>query len=350
MNLRERSKTERCRETEYGRRLSLLEDLETLFVKFDIRDQDEITKHDFSFKAKRIKSSKQAIASYNPNRSDLRREILKECHDSKWAGHPGITRTLALVEGVGTFYRPRLGDYVLDEMLVKADELYCQQDNIEQKKLGGLLEPLSTPKVTMEGAFPWTLYIFLPRSPEEGGSIIVVVDRFLKYGTFIAAPPDVMADDTAKLFFKNVVKQTEMVNASIRCSNLYLRHYVSANKHDWAKLLDVPQLSYNMQQSKATGKSPFELVTGSQPLTPNALSASYEGNEEVDEKRRHVEFKVGDQVMVNLLPQQFKSLRKVHTGLIRRYEGPFPVIGRIGKWNSNEIEEREGLEALGKCP
>nr|GFD36558.1 hypothetical protein CTI12_AA187700 [Tanacetum cinerariifolium] len=47
--------------------------------------------------------------------------------------------------------------------------------------------------------------------------------------------------------------------------------------------------------------------------------------------RRHVEFEVGDQVMVKLLPQQFKSLRKVHKGLIRRYEGPFPVIGCVGK-------------------
>ncbi|GJS75060.1 hypothetical protein Tco_0724941, partial [Tanacetum coccineum] len=50
-----------------------------------------------------------------------------------------------------------------------------------------------------------------------------------------------------------------------------------------------------------------------------------------DAKRRHVEFEVGDQVMVKLLPQQFKSLRKVHKGLIRRYEGPFLMIGRVGK-------------------
>nr|GEX08797.1 hypothetical protein CTI12_AA187700 [Tanacetum cinerariifolium] len=35
-----------------------------------------------------------------------------------------------------------------------------------------------------------------------------------------------------------------------------------------------------------------------------------------DKRRRHVEFEVGDQVMVKLLPQQFKSLRKVHKGLI----------------------------------
>ncbi|GJY19123.1 reverse transcriptase [Tanacetum coccineum] len=96
-----------------------------------------------------------------------------------------------------------------------------------------------------------------------------------------------------------------------------------------------------------------------QPLTPNGLTTSYEGSSPTayktmkewheqadlarvsldkaakkikkwaDEKRRHVEFEVRDQVMVKLLPQQFKSLRKVHKGLIRRYEGPFLVIGRV---------------------
>ncbi|GKD35694.1 putative nucleotidyltransferase, ribonuclease H [Tanacetum coccineum] len=90
-----------------------------------------------------------------------------------------------------------------------------------------------------------------------------------------------------------------------------------------------------MQRSEATGKIPFELVTGRQLVTPNALAASYEGNSLASYKtikeRRHVEFEVRDQVMVKLLSQQFKSPRKVHKGLIRRYEGPFSVIGRVGK-------------------
>ena len=51
-----------------------------------------------------------------------------------------------------------------------------------------------------------------------------------------------------------------------------------------------------------------------------------DGHETPTENSRHIEFDVGDQVMVKLVLQQFKSLGKVHKGLIRRYEGLFPVI------------------------
>ncbi|GJW46557.1 putative nucleotidyltransferase, ribonuclease H [Tanacetum coccineum] len=164
--------------------------------------------------------------------------------------------------------------------------------------------------------------------------------------------------------------QTERVNALLE---LYLRHYVSANQPDWAKLLDVAQFSYNMQRSKATGKSPFELVTGRQPLTPNALAASYEGSSPAsyktmkewheqadlaresldkaankmkkweDAKRRHVEFEVRDQVMVKLLPQQFKSLRKVHKGLIRRRLSG--NLWKVGEGLGSSWKPLEDLEA-----
>lgn len=153
--------------------------------------------------------------------------------------------------------------------------------------------------------------------------------------------------------------QTERVNALLEC---YLRHFVSANQKDWAKLMDIAQFSYNLQRSEATGRSPFELATGQQPLTPHMLSTSIEGGkcpgaykmakswEEqadlarsclnkaqrrmkkwADKRRRSQEFKVGDQVFVKILPQQLKAYRGIHNGLVRRYEGPFPVIAKVGK-------------------
>ncbi|KAG8366130.1 hypothetical protein BUALT_Bualt17G0043800 [Buddleja alternifolia] len=50
---------------------------------------------------------------------------------------------------------------------------------------------------------------------------------------------------------------------------------MSANEHDWARLLNVAQFSYNLQRSEATRKSPFELGTGQQPLIPHTLSISF---------------------------------------------------------------------------
>ncbi|KAL6130205.1 hypothetical protein ACLB2K_068586 [Fragaria x ananassa] len=49
-----------------------------------------------------------------------------------------------------------------------------------------------------------------------------------------------------------------------------------------------------------------------------------------DKNRRYVEFKEGDLVLVKLLPQQFKCLRKVHKGLVHKYEEPFEIIKCIG--------------------
>ncbi|RVW20599.1 Retrovirus-related Pol polyprotein from transposon 17.6 [Vitis vinifera] len=157
------------------------------------------------------------------------------------------------------------------------------KNKVEQRQPRGLLEPLPIAKrpwdsVTMD------FIIGLPKS-EDSGSIIVVVDRFSKYATFIAAPTDCTAEETTRLFLKHVVKywglpkfiingQTERVNALLE---LYLRHFVSANQKDWAKLLNIAQFSYNLQRSEATNKSPFELATGQQPLTSHTLMIGYTG-------------------------------------------------------------------------
>ncbi|KAM1508653.1 hypothetical protein ACFX10_017925 [Malus domestica] len=332
---------------------------------------------------------------YVPKWGSLRKEILKECHDSMWAGHPGTHRTLALVSDA--YYWPQMRDDV--DSYVKTC-LVCQQDKVEQKQPGGLLEPLPTPSRPWE-CLTMDFITHLPKS-DGCGSIFVVVDRFTKYATFIPAPVECTAEVAARLFLKHVVKywgvprsivsdrdarftgrfwkelfkllgskldfstafhpqtdgQTERVNALLET---YLRHYVSANQRDWAKLLDVAQFSYNLQRSESTGKSPFELAIGQQPLTPNTVVTGYTGNSPAafktakewqlahelarahlekaskkmkkwaDRKRRNVEFQTGDQVFVKLNASQHKSTRGLHKSLLRKYEGPFPIIKKVGK-------------------
>ncbi|KAF2281630.1 hypothetical protein GH714_043934 [Hevea brasiliensis] len=128
-----------------------------------------------------------------PRWGNLRKELLKECHDSMWAGHPGMQRTMALISR--SYYWPRMEEDV--EGYVRTC-LVCQQDKVEQRQPAGLLEPLPTPErpwdsVTMD------FISALPKS-DGCGSIMVVVDRLSKYGTFIAAPRDCTADEAARCF------------------------------------------------------------------------------------------------------------------------------------------------------
>ena len=58
-------------------------------------------------------------------------------YDTKWAGHLGEERTLALV--ARSFHWPKMKEDV--QAYVKTCYV-CQVDKIEQKKEGGLLQPL----------------------------------------------------------------------------------------------------------------------------------------------------------------------------------------------------------------
>ena len=44
-----------------------------------------------------------------------------------------------------------------------------------------------------------------------------------------------------------------------------------------------------------------------------------------------MEYQIGDLVFIKILPSQHKFTRPLHNGLVRRYEGPFPIIKKVGK-------------------
>lgn len=159
-------------------------------------------------------------------------------------------------------------------------------------------------------------------------------------------------------FHRQTDGQTKRVNALLEC---YLRHFVSSHQKDWAKVLDVAQFSYNLQRSEATGRTSFKLATGQQPQTPHSLLAAFKGKslgayhlakgfEEqmdaakshlakaakqmkkfADRTRRPTNYKVGDLVLVKFNPRQFKALRGVNPNLVRKYEGPFRILAKVGK-------------------
>ena len=79
-----------------------------------------------------------------------------------------------------------------------------QQDKVEQRQSGGLLEPLPIEECPWESM---TMYFITSLPKSDGfGTIMVVVERFSKYATLMLATANFTANKSSRLFFKNVVK------------------------------------------------------------------------------------------------------------------------------------------------
>ena len=241
----------------------------------------------------------------------IHRELLKETHDPQWAEHPGKERMYALLSR--SYYWPKME---LDNELYVKTCLVCQQDKGLTQREASLLQPLPIPKS------PWIFVSmdFITGMPKVKamGSIFVVVDRFLKYAMFMAAPSTCTAEVVVDLFYKNVVKyfglpkdivsdrdsrftdrfwtvlfgllgsklkfstanrpqidgQTERINAVLE---YYLRQYVTTSQKNWLDLLDSAQFAYNMHKSSSIEMSPFEVAMGQQPLTPHEIAKQHSG-------------------------------------------------------------------------
>ena len=136
---------------------------------------------------------------YVPKAGDLRKMLLRECHDTMWAGHPGWQRTHALLKQ--GYYWPQMRDDV--EGYTRTC-LICQQDKVERRKTPGLLEPLPVPSRPWESV-SLDFITSLPKTGDLTG-ILVIIDRFSKYATFVPVSKYCSAEETARLFFRNVVK------------------------------------------------------------------------------------------------------------------------------------------------
>ncbi|CDJ64729.1 hypothetical protein ENH_00079100 [Eimeria necatrix] len=148
--------------------------------------------------------------------------------------------------------------------------------------------------------------------------------------------------------------QTERVNCTLE---QMLRTYIISDECEWERLLPALELAYNTTSHSSTELSPFEVMTGENPLTAadldivgtlaptltppmiklfrqlcdraqsHILKAKWQQKYYADKRRRVVKHAVGDKVWLSSkhLPP-FKRCPKFEL----RHRGPFEVIERIG--------------------
>src|SRR5712672_3410425 len=318
--------------------------------------------------------------------NELKRGVISLFHDSTTAGHPRITKTLALTRQY--YWWPNMKNYTTEYIKGCAT---CQMSKINMNPSKPALFPI-TPE---PNALPFqTVSLdFIVKLPESEGfdTILTITDHDCsKAAMFMPCNETVDAAGVAKLYAtyvfphyglpKKVISnrdprfasnfaremcnllgikqnismayhpqtdgQSERTNQSLE---QYLRLYCRTHQKDWAAWLPLAQYTQNSWPNASTKKTPYELILGftpqahqpdreaSIPDINNRVSRIKEAREEARaaitktqqkmiKSSAFTEFKINDQVWLDganiKRPYASKKLSP------RRY-GPFRVVAKI---------------------
>jgi transposase InsO family protein len=238
-----------------------------------------------------------------PDYDGLRTDIIKECHDTPFSGHPGRDKTTNLVQRL--FWWPTLAMNVA--RYVKHCPS-CQLVKSTNQLPAGLLQPLPVP------GEPWQSVSMdfvtdLPQTLSGFDCITVYVDRLTKMVHLTPSKKTDTAKEVADAFIKEVFRlhgmptqlvtdrgsvftsafwrecmqqlgtqqamssayhpqtdgNTERVN---RVMEDMLRHFVMSDHTKWDKLLPLVEFAINNSYHESIQTTPFLLNYGRTPNTP----------------------------------------------------------------------------------
>lgn len=233
------------------------------------------------------------------NNSIAQAHILQALHSSGVGGHSGVRPTYERVKQF--FAWPKLKQSV--QKFVASCSI-CQQAKVEHIKTPGLLQPLQVPTQAWE-MVSLDFIEGLPIS-HKCDVILVVIDRFSKYGHFFPLKHPFTALQVAQVFIDNIYRlhglpqiivsdrdriftstlwkelfrlsdtslhmsssyhpqtdgQTERLN---QCLELYLRCAVHSCPRKWFEWLPLAEYWYNTTYHSSLERTPFEVIYGNKP-------------------------------------------------------------------------------------
>jgi hypothetical protein len=295
----------------------------------------------------------------------MRENLVKEKHSGGLAGHFGHDKTFAKLSE--SYFWPGMRADVKRFV----DRCRICQHAKGRKQNTGFYQPLPIPERPWE-AISMDFVLGLPRTQRGVDSIFVVVDRFSKMAHFIPCHKTSDATHIANLFFKEIVRlhglprsivsdrdtkfighfwrtlwrklgtdlafssayhpqtdgQTEVVNRSL---GDLLRSLVTEHHTSWDQILPQAEFAYNDSVNRSTGKSPFQILYGTQPRGVSELRepeqaetssaraeefaeamqelhaevkqrlqrANQEYKRRADQRKRQLQFEVGDMVLAH---------------------------------------------------
>ncbi|KAJ9514002.1 hypothetical protein QJQ45_021113 [Haematococcus lacustris] len=242
-----------------------------------------------------------------PDDAALRKRVIYTMHDTRSAGHLGMTKTLEQLKRWFTW--PGVSEDV--KSYVRSCHS-CQVNKSSAKKRAGLLQPLPIPERPWDSV-SMDLIVKLPASgPNKYDSILVFVDRLTKMVHLVKTWESMTATQYAKLFLEHVFRLhgmprsvvsdrgpqfhnklwaevTKLLQVQVNLSSAYypetdgqtervnrvieemLRHFIRPDQRDWAEYLPLVEFAINNAWQESVRSTPFFLNYGYHPRLAELL-------------------------------------------------------------------------------
>ncbi|GJZ29520.1 putative reverse transcriptase domain-containing protein [Tanacetum coccineum] len=282
---------------------------------------------------------------------DVRKLIMDEVHTSRYSIHPGADKMYHDLRDL--YWWPGMKRDIA-EYVSKC--LTCSKIKAEHQKPSGLLQQPEIPewkweKITMD------LVTKLPRISGGYDAIWVIVDRLTKSAHFLPIREDYKMEKLARIYINEIVARhgvpvsiisdrdgrfashlwqalQEALGTKLHMSTAYhpetdgqsertiqtledmLRACVMDFGGSWDAHLPLVEFSYNNSYHASIKCAPFEALS---------RQKSY-----ADKRRKPLEFKVGDRVLLKVSPWKGVVRFGKKGKLAPRYVGPFEIVECVG--------------------
>ena len=330
-----------------------------------------------------------------PNVVELKEEIMRDAHNSKYSIHPGSTKMYRDLKE--NFWWPNMKKEIA-EWISKC--YTCQRVKAEHQHPSGLLQPLDIPEWKWEH-LAMDFVVGLPRTRANHDAIWVIIDRLTKSAHFLPINERFSLDKLVHMYLKEIVMRhgvpvsivsdrdprfnsrfwrqfQECLGTKLNMSTAYhpqtdgqsertiqtiedmLRVCAIDFEGSWDEHLPLVEFSYNNSYHASIGMPPYEALYGRKCRSPvhwdevgerkilgpeliqqtkekidlirkRIEAAQNRQSRYANQARKDMDYQEGEHVLLKISP--WKGLTRFgNKGKLKpRYVGPFEILKKIGK-------------------